>query len=126
MKVSPNRPTVFFDGGCPLCRREIAHYRRLDRHGRIHWFDVAEPGVQLDQFGLDRTAVMARFHVRDADGRMLTGAAAFVALWRCLPGYRHLARLVSALHLTGLLEWGYRRFAVWRLRRRCDDGLCTR
>jgi predicted DCC family thiol-disulfide oxidoreductase YuxK len=34
--------TVWFDGGCPLCRREIALMRRLDRRGRIDFVDVAD------------------------------------------------------------------------------------
>ena len=31
----PFRPMVFYDGGCPLCRREIAHYRRIDSAERL-------------------------------------------------------------------------------------------
>jgi len=27
--------TALFDGGRPVCRREVAHYRRLDHAGRI-------------------------------------------------------------------------------------------
>ncbi|MFN7323540.1 MAG: DCC1-like thiol-disulfide oxidoreductase family protein, partial [Sphingomonadales bacterium] len=34
--------TVWVDGGCPLCRREIALMRRLDRLGRIDFVDVAD------------------------------------------------------------------------------------
>mgnify|MGYP000446977673 CR=1 FL=1 len=33
------RPLVFYDGSCPLCRREIAHYRRQDRAGALGWVD---------------------------------------------------------------------------------------
>lgn len=38
------RVTVWHDGQCPLCRREIAMMRRLDRRGRIDFVDVAGPG----------------------------------------------------------------------------------
>lgn len=33
--LKPDKTTVFYDGGCPLCRREIDHYRRIDPTGRI-------------------------------------------------------------------------------------------
>jgi len=33
--------TVYFDGACPLCRREIAHYRSRDRAARIAFLDIA-------------------------------------------------------------------------------------
>jgi predicted DCC family thiol-disulfide oxidoreductase YuxK len=67
---------------------------------------------------------MASFHVRDGQGRLHQGAAAFVVLWSHLPGYRWLAVLVRSMHLTGPLQAVYRRWAAWRLRRRCRDGQC--
>ena len=37
--------TVWYDGSCPLCQREIALMRRLDRRGAIGFvnLDEAEP-----------------------------------------------------------------------------------
>jgi hypothetical protein len=33
--------TVWFDGSCPLCRREMGLMKRLDRRGAIDFIDVA-------------------------------------------------------------------------------------
>jgi len=40
--TEPAPLTVFYDGACPLCRREIAFYQRLDRAQRLVWRDVAK------------------------------------------------------------------------------------
>lgn len=37
----PMRLSVFYDGDCPLCQREIAFYRRRSGAERIRWIDVA-------------------------------------------------------------------------------------
>ena len=66
--------TVYFDGSCPLCKREIALYRRLPEAVNLAWVDVS-----LDQAlgpALTCQAAMARFHVRHSDGRLVSGAAA--------------------------------------------------
>jgi predicted DCC family thiol-disulfide oxidoreductase YuxK len=120
-----DRLTVFYDGGCPMCSREINHYRRLLPRMPIEWVDITNQPDRLRDYGLALPDVMASFHVMDeAAGRMHIGAHAFVRLWEALPGYRWLARTVSALHLSSVLDRVYRRFAGWHFRRRCRDGAC--
>lgn len=101
--------TVYFDGSCPLCQAEIGAYRRQDATGNICFRDVSrsEAAPAPD---LTRQQAMQRFHVRRGDGSMLSGAAAFVALWAGLPGWRWLARLAALPGVLGLLEAGYRLF----------------
>ena len=119
------RSTVFFDGGCPMCRREIAHYQRLDEAGRIRWLDIHREPDAVAEVGVSWETAMQRLHVRSGSGVLYTGVPAFVAIWRELPRYRWLARLVSATPgLILLLDFAYGRFARWRWRRRCRDGIC--
>jgi predicted DCC family thiol-disulfide oxidoreductase YuxK len=101
-----SRVTVWHDGGCPLCRREIALMRRLDRRGRIAFVDARG----AESCPVDRAALLARFHAREADGPMLSGAAAFAAMWRAIPLLRPLGLLArNRLVLSGL-ERVYLRF----------------
>ena len=117
-------PLVLFDGQCPLCSREIAHYRRRRGADRIDWIDITRAENDPTALGVSRTEAMARFHVRDADGRWHTGAAGFAQLWSWLPAYRWLARLVTGLRLLPLMEKGYTLFLRWRTPRQCDSDRC--
>jgi predicted DCC family thiol-disulfide oxidoreductase YuxK len=98
--------TVWFDGGCPLCRQEIAWMRRLDRRGRIRFVDVSTPESTCP---IDRAALLARFHAAE-DGRLYDGAAAFAAMWRAIPVLRPLGLLARHRPVLAMLEWAYRRF----------------
>lgn len=118
------RLETFYDGGCPLCSREIAHYRRLDAAGRIDWTDITGAETALAAAGLTREQAMRRLHVRTPDGQLLSGVAAFLAIWQRLPRWRWLAAGIEALRLTGPLDWLYERFADRRLQRRCRAGIC--
>ncbi len=115
---------VLYDGGCPLCRREIAHYRRLRPLRAVQWLDIDADRQVPSAYGLSRAEVMARFHVIEGE-RVRTGADAFVTLWDAMPGWRHLAAAVRALGATPILERVYTRFARRRLRGRCKDESCT-
>ena len=119
-----NRLKTFYDGGCPMCSREIEHYRSIDRAQRIDWIDITSDDAALAEAGLDRETAMRRLHVREPDGRLLSGVAAFTAIWQRLPRWRGLARLIIALRLTKPLDWVYARFADWRFSRRCAEGAC--
>jgi predicted DCC family thiol-disulfide oxidoreductase YuxK len=122
MSGTPAVPVVFYDGGCPLCRREIAHYRRLDTAARLRWVDAATDDEALTAHGLDYPRAMAELHVLDSEGRWQRGIDAFLVIWNRLPGYRRLAWIITRLGLRGPLGWAYRHFAAWRYRRRCTDG----
>mgnify|MGYP002781031975 CR=1 FL=1 len=97
--------TVWFDGACPLCRREIALMRRLDRHQRIRFVDVSDPQA-AESCPLDPTALLARFHASDS-GRIVSGAEAFAAMWRKIPLLRPLGLLAGNRHVLALLERAY-------------------
>lgn len=120
--------TVLYDGGCPLCRREIAHVQKL-ASGRgdsaLCFVDISTEGPGQACAPAERATLLARFHVQRADGTRLHGAAAFVAMWQRLPGWRHLARLAKLPGMLTLLEWAYCGFlrlrpALQRLARRWD------
>lgn len=107
--------TVLYDGACPLCRREIGVYRGLDALQPVAWCDVSAPDAALPDGGT-RDAYLARFHVQMADGKILSGAAAFVALWSVLPGWRWLGRLGRLPGMMPILEATYRLFLKVRPR----------
>ena len=100
---------MLYDGGCPLCRREIALYRGMKSTQPVCYADVADPDLTLP-VGTERQALLARFHVKQADGTMASGARAFLALWAVLPGWRWLARLGALLGMASLMEGAYRAF----------------
>jgi len=110
------RPTVYFDGACPLCAREIAFYRRIDRAERVLWHDVSADAGDLASCGLTQADALARLHVRTGDGRVVHGAAAFVEVWAHLPGFRVLAPVARLGPVLWLLERGYRAFLKVRPR----------
>lgn len=98
--------TVFFDGGCPLCRREIALIRRLDRRGAIRFIDVSDEAAACP---IDRAELLARFHAFE-NGRLLSGARAFAAMWRAIPLLRPMGLLADLPVARPVFEAAYRGF----------------
>jgi len=104
----PEVLTVLYDGGCPLCRREIAHVQRLAEKrpdSALCFIDVRAPDTGMAP--QEQATLLARFHVQRADGQRLDGAAAFVAMWARLPGWRWLARMARLPGALPALEWAY-------------------
>jgi len=101
------KSTLYFDGSCPLCQAEIGYYRRKNQSGSLCFVDVTG-GAALTPEGITQQRAMERFHVRASDGRVLSGAAAFVEIWTRLPKWRWAARAASLPGMLAVLELGFR------------------
>jgi predicted DCC family thiol-disulfide oxidoreductase YuxK len=121
---------VFYDGACPLCSREVKHYRQRDRHSRIEWVDIANPEFRADAHGLDPTRVQQVMHARLPDGRVVTEVGAFIKIWEALPPGLLTTPLRWILKIPGMLGLAnvfYRLFARnrYRLTGRCTPESCS-
>ena len=108
--VSCEQPTVYYDGSCPLCSTEISFYRKREGAQAITFVDVSDAEQRTNLGDLDSEQAMRRFHVRDANGTLHSGARGFFFLWRQLPAFRWLGYLGWLPGVTSLAEGFYRLF----------------
>ncbi|MCK5933814.1 MAG: DUF393 domain-containing protein [Fulvimarina manganoxydans] len=99
--------TVWYDGACPLCLREIALMRRLDRRGAIRFVNLEQ--VEPAACPLDKGELLARFHAEE-NGKVMSGAEAFAAVWRAIPLLRPLGLVFRGPRALDLLDRLYRAF----------------
>jgi len=75
--------------------------RKLDRRDAITFVDVSDavdPSCPINQ-----SELLARFHAEE-DGKVVSGAAAFAAMWRAIPLMRPIGLLARNRIVLGVLE----------------------
>ena len=115
---------MYFDGGCPVCARGVAHWQRLDWARRVDWIDLMDHPDALAGDGVDFASAMDSLHVRDRAGRLVEGGDAFLAIWDELPGWRWVSRIVRGLGLNSAFDRAYRWHSKGRFEKRCVSGTC--
>ena len=102
--------TLFYDGQCPLCRRDIRYLQRHQRGGLgfadIHDYRPAagDPGT---------LAMLKVLHLRSADGHWLRGVDATVRAW----SHTRWGWLAGILGWPGIRIVAGRAYARWAERR---------
>ena len=109
--------TVWFDGDCPICSREIEWHKRQVRGAALTFVDIRRAPALPAPAG----ELLARFHARESGGAMLEGAAAFAALWRRSPWLRPLGLAARHPRVLAALDAAYGLFL--RLRPRLQHFL---
>lgn len=118
--------TVFYDGQCPICSREVALYRRLAGPDQIAWRNLTGSQDVLSDQPFTATEALELLHVRDTDGSIRVGLDAHLLMWQRLP---LLNILTAVLRRSDMLrrwfEAGYlffTRYRPGRLRRAARRG----
>jgi predicted DCC family thiol-disulfide oxidoreductase YuxK len=126
--------TLYFDGDCPLCAREIQLLRRRAPEDRLQLVDMSQDGFEAAALGFSHDQMQASLHARFADGRWVKGLDATLWAWRAA-GLGTWAAPLTWRATRPLLSLAYRLFC--RLRphlnwlphpdgaRRCRDDVCA-
>ena len=115
--------TVWYDSDCPLCIREIDLMRRLDKRRAIDFVEIQSAAA----CPVDIETLMKRFHAQERGQPIVSGAAAFAAMWRAIPLLRPLGVLAKSRPILWVLERLYLgflrirpRFKLNREKAECD------
>lgn len=99
---------VFFDGDCPLCKREIEMIRRHNKRGELLLTDIASPDFQSADRSLE--SLMKEIHGRYPDGRYVTGVEVFREIYQRI-GLGPLVKTTRWPVIRQTLDLVYRVFA---------------
>jgi predicted DCC family thiol-disulfide oxidoreductase YuxK len=121
---------IYYDGLCPLCSREIDHYRNQAKdRSNIQFVDIMGENFDAKLHGLDPERVHREMHVREGN-KVWIGVDAFLAIWRHVPGNRWLLYLARLPLADQFMRIGYSFFAMVRpylpRKQACDTQTCTR
>ena len=106
--------TVFFDGSCPICSKEINFYKMRAGADELSWIDVSDEEIPIPIQTRSREELMARFHVLSSSGELVSGGAAFAELWASLPAFKIFGKIFKLPILRYLIDVGYDMFLTLR------------
>ena len=106
--------TVFFDGSCPICSKEINFYKMRAGADELSWVDVSDDKIPIPIQTRSREELMARFHVLSSSGELVSGGAAFAELWASLPAFKIFGKIFKLPILRYLIDVGYDIFLTLR------------
>uniref|UniRef100_A0A0Q9YGG6 Thiol-disulfide oxidoreductase n=1 Tax=Candidatus Berkiella cookevillensis TaxID=437022 RepID=A0A0Q9YGG6_9GAMM len=109
--------TVFYDGKCGLCSKEINHYRKIAPEGIFDWQDITESADDLKKEGVSLSDGLKLLHAKDHTGQLHIGVDAFILISKQLKRWRILSTIIGLPIIRQIANLVYRAFANWRFKR---------
>ena len=117
--------TIFYDGKCGLCSREINYYKNIVQADRFLWLDIAKDPTPLKQLRISQEDGLRRLHGLDEAGRLHIGVDAFILIWSELKYWRLLGMFVGLPGIRQLAQLAYNCFADYRFSRLAHCKIAT-
>lgn len=105
--------TLYFDGDCPLCAREIKILRARATEARLLFVDIGVEHFDATSLGFTYEQMQSLLHARFADGQWVTGLDATLWSWRAA-GMGIWAAPLTWRPIRPLLAVGYALFCRLR------------
>ena len=115
--------TLLFDGGCPLCQREVSFLRSRDNFKSISFIDIDSLNYQPKLYcGITYREAMGRVHAITSSGEVLKDIEVFREAYR-LVGLGWVYAPSTWPISKYLIDSLYRLWSLWRLPITCRPGL---
>ncbi len=107
--------TILFDGGCPLCQREVSFLRSKDVLNSIFFVDINSPSYNPHFFSdISYRQAMGSIHAIKASGEVLKDVQVFREAYRII-GLGWIYAPTTWPVLASFFDKVYKIWAYWRL-----------
>ena len=84
---------VYFNNSCKICKAEIDLYKK-EKINQINWIDITNNQDAKIETNKNHKQLLRRLHVKK-DGKIFSGAKAFLLIWKNIPKYKILYTILS-------------------------------
>ena len=84
---------VYYNNSCKICKAEIDLYKK-EKIDQINWVDITNNQTAKIETNKDYKQLLRRLHV-EKDGKIFSGAKAFLLVWKNIPKYKILYSIFS-------------------------------
>ena len=102
---------VYFNNSCKICKSEIDLYKK-EQINEINWIDISNNRQAKIETKKDFKELLRRLHV-EKDGKIFSGAKAFLLVWKNIPKYKFLYKIFSLPIIFQIFSIGYETIAFF-------------
>jgi len=96
---------VYFNNSCKICKAEIDLYKK-EKVKQINWIDITDNQSARSDTNKNYKELLRRLHVKK-DGKIFSGAEAFLLVWKNIPKYKFLYKIFSLPIIFQIFSVGY-------------------
>ena len=96
---------MYFNNSCKICRTEINLYKK-QKIKNIEWVDIADNETAEIETQKDAKSLLRRLHIKDGEN-IIEGAEAFLLIWKNIPKYRFLYKILKKPIIFNIFSFFY-------------------
>ena len=96
---------VYFNNSCNICKAEINLYKKQGIQD-IEWVDITNNKIAELETQKNKKTLLRRLHVKNGNN-IISGAEAFLLVWKKIPKYRFLYKFFKTPVIFNLFSFFY-------------------